>query len=79
MPPLKVFTTRELCDLLHKHGFAIVKGGKGSHIKMMKQLPHRTLKITIPNHKGRTLPRGTLSKIIKRSEIPRSEFEVQSR
>lgn len=68
-------TTRELCKLLRKHGFVVKKkGGKGSHIRMEKQLPNRTLGVTIPNHKGRAIRPGTLIDIIEYSEIPRSEL-----
>lgn len=75
MPPLKLLLTREFCNILAKNEFALVKGGKGSHIKMKRQLPNETIVVIVPNHGRKPIPRGMLSELIKQSKLPHSEFE----
>lgn len=45
-----------------KHGFVVVRQ-KGSHIRLEKNTPEGTIKITVPNHN--ILKKGTLHHILK--------------
>jgi len=71
MPRLLPLSAREVCRVLQKHGFAIVRQ-KGSHIILRKELRDRGITVPVPNHSE--LAKGTLKSIIDQSEIPRSEF-----
>jgi predicted RNA binding protein YcfA (HicA-like mRNA interferase family) len=71
MPRLLPLSAREVCRILQKHGFAIVRQ-KGSHIILRKELRDRGITVPVPNHSE--LAKGTLKSIIDQSEIPRSEF-----
>ncbi len=71
MPRLLPLSAREVCGILQKHGFAIVRQ-KGSHIILRKELRDRGITVPVPNHSE--LAKGTLKSIIEQSEIPRSEF-----
>lgn len=56
----------ELIKKLCKFGFVVVRQ-KGSHIRLEKNTPNKTIKITIPNHP--VLKKGTLHQIIKSAEL----------
>lgn len=71
MPRLPALSAREVCRILKKHGFAIVRQ-KGSHIILRKELADRGITVPVPNHSE--IARGTLKSIIDQSEIPKSEF-----
>lgn len=71
MPRLRPLSAREVCTILKKHGFAIVRQ-KGSHIILRKELQDRGITVPVPNHTE--LAKGTLKSIIDQSEIPKSEF-----
>ena len=71
MPKLPALSSREVCRILQKHGFVIVRQ-KGSHIILRKQLPDRGITVPVPNHSE--IAKGTLKSIIDQSEIPKSEF-----
>jgi len=71
MPKLLSLSSREVCRILQKHGFVIVRQ-KGSHIILRKQLPDRGITVPVPNHSE--IAKGTLKSIIDQSEIPKSEF-----
>jgi len=70
---LKTLSGKEACQILVKHGFLEIRR-RGSHIVMQKRLHNSTITVPIPDHKE--LRTGTLRSIIRQSEIPRSEFEV---
>nr|VFK37520.1 MAG: Predicted RNA binding protein YcfA, dsRBD-like fold, HicA-like mRNA interferase family [Candidatus Kentron sp. SD]VFK48553.1 MAG: Predicted RNA binding protein YcfA, dsRBD-like fold, HicA-like mRNA interferase family [Candidatus Kentron sp. SD]VFK79661.1 MAG: Predicted RNA binding protein YcfA, dsRBD-like fold, HicA-like mRNA interferase family [Candidatus Kentron sp. SD] len=72
MGRLRIFSGRQICQLLERHGFREV-GRKGSHIVMQKQLSGGTITVPVPDHGE--LRTGTLMSITRRSGIPRSEFE----
>ncbi|MDN5752144.1 MAG: type II toxin-antitoxin system HicA family toxin [Nitrosospira sp.] len=72
MGKLKVFSGKEVCQLLEKHGFQEVRR-RGSHIIMQKQIIGSTITVPVPDHKE--LKTGTLMSIIRQSGIQRSEFE----
>jgi predicted RNA binding protein YcfA (HicA-like mRNA interferase family) len=71
MPRLRALSAREVCRILQKHGFAIVRQ-KGSHIILRKELRGRGITVPVPNHSE--IAKGTLKSIIDQSEIPKSEF-----
>ena len=74
MGKLRVFSGREVCALLEKHGFLEVRR-RGSHIIMQKRLPETTITVPVPDHKE--IRTGTLLGIVRQSKVPKSEFEVE--
>jgi len=70
---LRVFSGRELCALLVRHGFAEVRR-KGSHIIMQKRADGTTFTVSVPDH--RELRIGTLLSTIRQSQLPRTLFEA---
>ncbi len=54
------------------HGFSEVRR-RGSHVVMQKVLGTGTVTIPVPDHAE--LRAGTLKAIVRRSRLPRSEFE----
>jgi predicted RNA binding protein YcfA (HicA-like mRNA interferase family) len=70
---LRVFSGRELCALLVRHGFADVRR-KGSHIIMQKRAEGTTITVPVPDH--HELRIGTLLSIIRQSQLPRTLFEA---
>ena len=52
-------------------GFAVVRQ-RGSHIRLEKPLPDRTLRITVPAH--RPVKRSTLQRILRAAEVPVEQF-----
>jgi predicted RNA binding protein YcfA (HicA-like mRNA interferase family) len=68
---LRRMTAREVEGLLRRHGFQLVSQ-KGSHRKWRQ--PEMGLQVIVPEHRGRTLPVGTLRAILKGAEIPESEW-----
>ena len=69
---LRRMTAREVEGLLKRHGFQLV-APKGSHRKWRQ--PETGLQVIVPEHRGRTLPLGTLRAILKGGEIPESEWK----
>lgn len=74
MPKLRVLSGKEVCKIMSKHGFQEVRR-KGSHIIMQKKDGDTTITVPVPNHDE--LRTGTLSGIIRQSNLPRSLFEVK--
>ena len=72
MGKLKVFSGKEICQILGANGFEKVRQ-RGSHVVMQKQTSGSTITIPVPDHEE--IKRGTLVSIIRQSGIPRSEFE----
>ncbi|MEA3546018.1 MAG: type II toxin-antitoxin system HicA family toxin [Thermodesulfobacteriota bacterium] len=72
MGKLKVFSGKEICQILRGHGFREVRR-KGSHVIMQKQVPGSTITVPVPDHNE--IKTGTLMSIIRQSGIQRSEFE----
>ena len=70
---LKILSGQEVCQILKQHGFVKVRQ-KGSHIIMQKRSEDSTITVPIPNHSSIRI--GTLSSIIRQSQLPRSLFEV---
>ena len=73
MGKLRNFSGRELCSLLEKYGFLIVRQ-KGSHIILQKKTNMSTITIPVPNH--REIKIGTLQAIIRQSQLNRDVFET---
>jgi predicted RNA binding protein YcfA (HicA-like mRNA interferase family) len=71
---LKTFSGKEVCELLEQYGFVKVRQ-KGSHVIMQKKMDETTITVPVPNHKQ--LKSGTLSSIIRQSQLSRSMFEVE--
>jgi len=69
---LKVFSGKEICQLLEAHGFEKVRQ-RGSHVVMQKKLSESTITVPVPDHKEIRV--GTLMSIIRQSGVLRSEFE----
>jgi predicted RNA binding protein YcfA (HicA-like mRNA interferase family) len=64
---LRRMTAREVEGLLMRHGFQLVSQ-RGSHRKWRE--PETGFQVIVPEHRGRTLPVGTLRAILKGAEIP---------
>ncbi|MDO8563712.1 MAG: type II toxin-antitoxin system HicA family toxin [Nanoarchaeota archaeon] len=56
----------ELIKRLRRFGFVITRQ-RGSHVRLEKNLPEKTIKITVPAHN--VLKKGTLHHILKDAEI----------
>jgi predicted RNA binding protein YcfA (HicA-like mRNA interferase family) len=69
----RVLSGKQVCAILSDHGFAQVRQ-RGSHIIMQKRVTGSTITVPVPNH--RELAPGTLSSIIRQSQLSRSIFEV---
>jgi predicted RNA binding protein YcfA (HicA-like mRNA interferase family) len=72
MPRRKRFSGESICSLLEEHGFVQVRQ-KGSHRIMQKPIPSGTITLPVPLHKD--LKPGTLSSIIRQSQLDRSLFQ----
>ncbi len=73
MGKLRVFSGREVCDILERHGFRQVRQ-RGSHVVMQRVSEEGTTTVPVPNHNELRI--GTLRSIIRQSGIPRAEFEA---
>lgn len=63
---LKNLTAREVLEILKKDGwYEVVQ--KGSHVQLKH--PEKKGKITVPVHKGKVLPIGTIKSIFKQAGI----------
>lgn len=62
---------KELIKILCKNSFVVVRQ-KGSHIRLEKNTPEGTIKITVPVHSE--LKKGTLHQIIKVSGLKEEDF-----
>lgn len=68
---LPVLTARELIRILEKIGFKNTRKSKGSHFRYIHPDGRKT---TVPVHKGRTISRGLVRKIIRDIELSPEEF-----
>ena len=71
MPKLRVLSAAEVCRILQRHGFEIVRQ-RGSHIILRKETAEGGITLPVPDH--RELARGTLKSIILQSRIEAAEF-----
>uniref|UniRef100_UPI004056BD07 type II toxin-antitoxin system HicA family toxin n=1 Tax=Candidatus Electronema sp. TaxID=2698783 RepID=UPI004056BD07 len=72
MGRIRVFSGRELCQLLAEHGFQEARR-RGSHVVMQKEIAGSTITVPVPDHKE--IKTGTLLSIIRQSGLARSVFE----
>ncbi len=63
---LKNLTAREVLEILKREGWYEV-AQKGSHVQLKH--PEEKGKITVPIHKGKVLPIGTVKSIFKQAGI----------
>ncbi|AFZ36871.1 YcfA family protein [Stanieria cyanosphaera PCC 7437] len=70
MPKLPALTGDAVIRVLEKVGFQKIRQ-KGSHIRM-KHIDGRV--VTIPIHRGKTIGKGLLRKIIRDAELTQEEF-----
>lgn len=73
-PRLRVLSGREVCSIMAKHGFELVRQ-RGSHLVMQKRVGDTTTTVPVPDHDE--LRMGTLAGIIRQSGLPRSLFETE--
>jgi len=71
---LRVFSGKQICRLLERHGFVNIRQ-RGSHVVMQKKNESSTVTVPVPIHP--TIRIGTLQSIIRQSQLPRELFEVQ--
>ena len=71
MPKLRVLSGREVCRILQRHGFKVVRQ-RGSHIRLQKRTAEETLKLIVPAH--RPIKRSTLSHILKQARLDVDKF-----
>ena len=74
MGKLRVFSGKQICRLLERHGFVNIRQ-RGSHVVMQKKNESSTVTVPVPIHP--TIRIGTLQSIIRQSQLPRELFEVQ--
>ena len=74
MPRLPVLPGKEVCRILHQHGFVQVRR-RGSHIVMQKKIEQSTITIPVPDHKELRI--GTFQAIIRQSGLSRDIFTTQ--
>lgn len=72
MGKIAVFSGKEVCKILARHGFEEVRR-RGSHVVMQRRSPAGTTTVPVPDHDE--LKIGTLLSIVRQSGLPRSEFE----
>jgi len=72
MGKLRVFSGRDVCKILEKHGFHEVRR-RGSHVVMQRQTDAGTVTVPVPDHPELAI--GTLLSIIRQSGVARTEFE----
>jgi predicted RNA binding protein YcfA (HicA-like mRNA interferase family) len=70
MPKLPTVTADEVIKALEKTGFQVVRQ-KGSHVRLRNQ---NNLVATVPVHKGKTLGKGLLRKILRDVDLTVDEF-----
>jgi predicted RNA binding protein YcfA (HicA-like mRNA interferase family) len=61
----------KVINALRRNGWVVVRQ-KGSHIRLQKQTPEKTYKLTIPAHTP--IKRSTLSHILKQANLSVDEF-----
>ena len=62
---------KEVIKILCRNGFVVVRQ-KGSHVRLEKNTPEGTIKLTVPNHP--VLKKGTLHQIVKASGLKEEDF-----
>lgn len=73
MGRLGVFSGKDVCAILARHGFMQVRQ-RGSHAVMQREILGQTTTVPVPLHGELRI--GTLQSIIRQSGLDKSEFEV---
>ncbi|MCM0592872.1 MAG: type II toxin-antitoxin system HicA family toxin [Gloeotrichia echinulata IR180] len=68
---IRRMTAKEVEIILRQYGFELISQ-KGSHRKWRNE--DLGLQVIVPEHRGRTLPIGTLHSIFQGAKIPESEW-----
>jgi len=71
VPRLPVFSGKDICRILSRHGFSEVRR-RGSHIVMQKKTEDSTITVPVPDHKELRI--GTLQTIIRQSGLSKDIF-----
>jgi predicted RNA binding protein YcfA (HicA-like mRNA interferase family) len=74
LPRLRRLSGKEVCRILERHGFVAVRQ-RGSHVVMQRRSVESTITVPVPDHAELKL--GTLMSIVRQSQVPRSEFEIE--
>jgi len=72
---LRVLSGSEVCRILERNRFVAVRLG-GSHRIMQKRFGGTAITVPVPLHDA--LKRGTLSSIVRQSELPRAHLKLAS-
>ena len=67
---MRHFTAKQICTALNCHGWSLDRQS-GSHAQYKH--PDFEKVITVPMHKGRTLPSGLQKSILRNAQIPEDE------
>ena len=73
MGKLPQISGQELCKAIEKEGFVFVRQ-TGSHCIYQKQTEEGKITITVPVHSNKSLKKGTLLNILKKSGISREKL-----
>ncbi len=68
---LPALTSDRIIAALQKAGFAVIRQSSGSHV-VLRHADGRTT--VVPQHRGRTIGKGLLSKILKDVQLTREQF-----
>ena len=71
MSKVPILAYGEIIAALRRDGWVVVRQ-RGSHIRLQKQTPHETLKLTVPAH--RPVKRSTLAHILKQARLTVADF-----
>ena len=72
MTKLPLLKAKEIIKVLKKRGFYI-HHQIGSHVTLKRNIDKK--RVTVPNHPGKTLPKGTLLGILKQAGISKEELK----
>jgi len=70
---LRLLSAKEVGKILDENGFTQIRQ-RGSHIIYQKPIEDSTITVVVPNYSE--IKSGTLTSIIRQSQLPRSLFEV---
>ena len=71
-PGVRTLTSLAVERVLARHGFELISQ-HGSHRKWRHQ--NKRVQVIVPEHKGKTLPLGTLRNIMLNAQIPDEEWK----
>jgi predicted RNA binding protein YcfA (HicA-like mRNA interferase family) len=71
MTRMRRLSAKQVENILLRYGFELISQ-KGSHRKWRNS--QLRLQVIVPEHRGKTLPIGTLKTILTGADIPKSEW-----